>query len=85
MEKAAQLDHTRKINVSTFCMLTECFGLDSPSIQQLKHVLRGMADDDTLSGQWDLHLEDHCPRKQSEVQVYMSFYYDMRIQPTVLK
>lgn len=85
MEKAAQLDRTRKINVSAFHMLTECFGLDSPSIQQLKRVLRGMADDGALSGRRDLRLEDRCPRKWLEVQVYMSLYYDTWIQPTVLK
>lgn len=85
VEKAAQLDRTRKINVSAFRMLTECFGSDSPSIQQLKRVLRGMADDGALSGRRDLRLEDRRPRKWSEVQVYMSLYYDTRIRPTILK
>ena len=84
-EKAAQVDCSRKISVSTFHMSTECVGLGSPSIQQIKRVFKGAADDGATGGRRNLHLEDCCPRKQSEVQVYMALFYNNRIRSVVLK
>lgn len=42
------------------------------------------SDDTTMGGQQTLNLEVSS-RKMSEVQMYMSLYYDMRIRSTVVK
>ena len=60
-------------------------GLDSPSVQQVKRVLKSGAVDDAAGGRRNLHLEDAPPRMRSEVQAYMSLYYDTRIRSAVVK
>ena len=60
-------------------------GLDSPSVQQVKRVLKSGAVDDAAGGRRNLHLEDAPPRMRLEVQAYMSLYYDTRIQSAVVK
>lgn len=84
-EKAAQLDRSRKISVSTFNISTEYVGSDSLSIQQIKRVFKGAADDGATGGRRNLRLEDRPPRKRSEVQVYMALYYNDRIRSDVVK
>ena len=43
-----------------------------------------MKDDHALGGRRNLRLDDHIPRKRSELQVYMSLYYNDRIRQTVI-
>lgn len=46
-------------------------------------MVKSAADDNATGGRRKLHLEDPPSRKRSEVQVYMSLFYDMRIRETV--
>jgi len=41
-------------------------------------------DDHASGGRRNLRLDDHIPRKRSELQVYMSLYYNDRIRETVV-
>jgi len=66
-------------------MLTECVGLGSPSIQQIKRVFKVAADDSVTGGRRNLRLQDRRPRKRSEVQIYMALYYNDRIRSVVVK
>lgn len=54
------------------------------SLQQLKRVFKAAEDDNATSGQRNLHL-DASARKRSELQVYMSLFYDTRIRKTVVE
>ena len=82
--KAAE--RAKKIGVSGLHILTERADPNIRPAQQLKRVLKtAAASDDATGGRRDLRLEDPAPRKRSEVQVYMSLYYDTRIRPIVVK
>lgn len=54
-------------------------------MQQIKRVFKAASDDIAAGGRRNLKLEDGPPRKRTEVQVYMSLYYDTRIRQTVVK
>lgn len=53
-------------------------------MQQVKRVFKTALDSIAI-GRWDLKLEDGPPRKRTEVQVYMSLYYDTRVRQTVVE
>jgi len=42
-------------------------------------------DDNSTGGRRNLRLEDHAPRKQTELHAYMALFYDTRIRATVVK
>lgn len=50
---------------------------------RIKRVFKSAAAENELGGKRKLHLEDPPPRVRSEVQIYMSLYYDERIRATV--
>lgn len=53
-------------------------------MQQLKRYFSGTGDNGS-NGNTNLGLEDSWPRKRSELQIYMSLYYDSRIRKIVLE
>ena len=59
--------------------------MNLPFEQQLKRVFKAAMDDVAVGGRRKLNLESGVPRRRTEVQVYMSLHYDLRIRPTVLK
>lgn len=83
-EGDTQEDRTKKIGVSTpHILLTEHVDLNLRSTQQLKRVFKSAAEDHAAGGRRNLHLEGPPSRKRSEVQVYMSLFYDTRIRAVV--
>ena len=66
-------------------MLTKLTALNSPSIQQIKRAFGPARDDSATGGRRNLRLDDHLPRKRSELQVYMALYYEDRIRETVVE
>ena len=52
--------------------------------QQIKRVFKTISDDTGVGGRRALNLEVGC-RKWSEIQAYMSLYYDTRIREAVVK
>lgn len=42
-------------------------------------------DTNTVGGQQNLRLDDPAPQRRSEVQIYMTLYYNTRIRPVVVK
>lgn len=55
------------------------------SLQQLKRVFKAAEDENATSGRRNLHLDTSAPRKRSELQVYMSLFYDTRIREIVVE
>jgi hypothetical protein len=84
VEKAVKVDHIKKVEVSTVCIPAS---LDRTHLipQQLKRVFKAAANDDATGGRRNLRLEGPVSRKLSEVQAYMTLYYDTRIRPTVVE
>ena len=52
-------------------------------MQQLKRIFKAAGNDNAIGGRRNLHLEDAPPRRRSELQVYMSLYYDTRVRQVV--
>ena len=51
----------------------------------MKRVFKSALEDVATGGRRKLKLEGGAPRKRTEVQVYMTLYYDTRIRPVVVK
>jgi len=83
VEKATKADRKRRVGVST--ITCQRVNLSSPSTQQLKRVFKTGTNDGMTGGRRNLHLENPAPRRRSEVQVYMTLYYDARVRPTVIE
>ena len=82
--KAAKVERSKKVKVSVSLAATTCIGLNLPLIQQIKRAFTPVKDDHASGGRRNLRLDDHIPRKRSELQVYMSLYYNDRIRQTVI-
>ena len=52
--------------------------------QQIKRVFKTISNDTGVGGRRELNLEVGC-RRWSEIQAYMSLYYDTRIRETIVK
>lgn len=80
-EKAIEQAKAKRVKVSKARNQFIC--IISPLIKQIKQFFKSVEEDGS-SGCLNLHLEESIPRKCSEVQIYMTLYYESRIRKTVL-
>ena len=83
--KAAKVERAKKVKVSSFWVPTKLIWLNLLSVQQIKRAFGPARDDSATGGRRNLRLDDHIPRKRSELQVYMALYYEDRIREVVVE
>jgi hypothetical protein len=80
-QRAIELAREKKQKVSK--SWNRLVDIVSPLLQQIKRAFQGTSDNGS-NGCLNLHLEEPILRKRSEVQTYMTLYYDTRIRKTVI-